>query len=168
MAAITLPTAGLLNAGPGVLQCAMLLIGGDDQGSAVDVEFDAQETLAVCNVPANCFIDHVSCVTETAWTASVTLDLGDGDDADGFLASAKVAPTTAVTTGILKSSVRATAEAYGVGKLYPAPRGGGGAARAGGAGAARGARAPPPPGGGPGGGPPPAAAHPGGGGSRVQ
>ena len=120
MAAITLPTAGLLNAGPGVLQCAMLLIGGDDQGSAVDVEFDAQETLAVCNVPANCFIDHVSCVTETAWTTSVTLDLGDGDDADGFLASAKVAPTTAVTTGILKSSVRATAEAYGVGKLYAA------------------------------------------------
>ena len=120
MAAITLPTAGLLNAGPGVLQCAMLLIGGDDQGSAVDVEFDAQETLAVCNVPANCFIDHVSCVTETAWTTSVTLDLGDGDDADGFLASAKVAPTTAVTTGILKSSVRARAEAYGVGKLYAA------------------------------------------------
>ena len=120
MAAITLPTTGLLWAGPGVQQCAMLLIGGDDQGSAVDVEFDAQETLAVVNVPAGCYITRVDCVTETAWTTSVTLDMGDGDDPDGFLASAVVAPTTAVSTGILKSSVRATASAYGVGKLYAA------------------------------------------------
>lgn len=122
MAALTIPAEGdqLPGASPYALRVQQILIGGDAEGAAVDVEFDAQETLAIANVKAGTLVVFVMCITETAWSTSVTLDIGDGDDADGFLATAKVAPTTAVTTGILKSSLRATAEAYGVGKYYAA------------------------------------------------
>jgi hypothetical protein len=55
-----------------------------------------------------------------AWTASVTLDIGDGTDADGFLATAKIAPQSAVSTGLFKRTSKATAEAFAGGKYYSA------------------------------------------------
>ena len=50
----------------------------------------------------------------------LALHVGDGDDADGWLATAKIAPQTAVSTGLVKRSTEATAEAYAGGKLYAA------------------------------------------------
>jgi hypothetical protein len=119
MAAIDLVGEGqsFLGENPQVVKVRKVSIGA---AASNDVQFDAQETLAIFNVPANTLVLEVLAVTPTAWTALVTLDVGDGTDADGWLATAKVAPTTAVSSGILKSSDLPTAEAFAGGKLYSA------------------------------------------------
>lgn len=103
--------------GPREIQVQKVTIGA---ASTADVQFDAQETLAVFDVPANTLVLDVLAYTDTAWTTSVTLNVGDGDDADGWLATAKVAPTSAQTDGLAKRTTKATAEAYAGGKLYTA------------------------------------------------
>ena len=87
---------------------------------AGDVEVEAQEASAIFNVPAGTLVLDVLANVNTAFTASVTLDIGDGDDPDGWLATAKVAPQSAVSTGLVKRTTEATAEAYAGGKLYAA------------------------------------------------
>lgn len=118
MAAITIPLEGerYLGDNPGIVKVAKCTLGA----LAGDVISAAQATVALFSVPAGTLVLEMLCVTTTAWTAAVTINVGDGDDTSGFLATAKIAPTVAVTTGILKSSLRATAETYGVGKLYAA------------------------------------------------
>jgi hypothetical protein len=52
-----------------------------------------------------------------AWTASVTITIGDGASAACFMASADIAPQTAVTTGVMVDSETA-AELCANGKYY--------------------------------------------------
>ena len=117
MSAVSIPDVGEIFTGskPQAIKIAKVSIG---VAAANDVVFDAQETLAIFNVPANCLVVDMWAYTPTAWTASVTLDAGDGDDPNGWLATAKVAPTSAQTDGLAKRSTKATAEAYAGGKLY--------------------------------------------------
>ena len=56
---------------------------GDWSGYATDDIF---------NVPADCFVTEVKCYIFEAFTASVTITLGDGTDPNGFLASATIDP----------------------------------------------------------------------------
>lgn len=88
--------------------------------SSNDVVFDAVESLPIFNVPADTMVLEVLAYTPTAWTATDTLDIGDGTDPDGWLASAKIAPTVAQTNEVRKRSTLPTAEAYAGGKLYTA------------------------------------------------
>lgn len=71
-------------------------------------------------VPAGTFIERVATSVAIAWTTSVTITIGDGTQAAGFMASADIAPQTAVTTGVLVSSIGAAAEAYVNGRYYAA------------------------------------------------
>jgi len=115
MAAIDLKNLGVSI--DGRIQIAKATIGAT-AGANVDVQFDAQETLPVFNVPAGVVVLDMFAYTRTGWTASVTMTAGDGTAAAGFLASAKIAPTVAQTDGLFKRTTQATADTYAGGKLY--------------------------------------------------
>lgn len=73
-------------------------------------------------IPAGTLVNEVFAVVTEACDGSPTLDVGDGDDADGFLTTAIIAPGTAltVTAPAVKRSYSATsATAYEFGKYYP-------------------------------------------------
>ena len=118
MAAIDLIGEGqsFLGENPQVVKVKRVTVGFDTG----DVNVEAQEASAIFNIPANTFVLDVFSNVDTAFTALVTLDIGDGDDPDGWLATAKVAPQSAVSTGLYKRTTEATAEAYAGGKLYAA------------------------------------------------
>ena len=118
MAAIDLIGEGqsFLGENPQVVKVKRVTVGFDTG----DVNVEAQEASAIFNIPANTFVLDVFSNVDTAFTALVTLDIGDGDDPDGWLATAKVAPQSAVSTGLVKRTTEATAEAYAGGKLYAA------------------------------------------------
>lgn len=95
-----------------VARCTLAFSGGDVNTGAV------QGTYGLFSVPAGCLVLGLMAVTTVAWTASVTITLGDGVAAAGFAASAKLAPTVAVATGILKNTAVITADAYAGGIIY--------------------------------------------------
>jgi len=117
MAAITIPQEGehFLGERPQIVKLAKVTIGfnaGDVLTGAV------QAVYPVFNVRANILVLDVYAYTPQAWTASVTLTVGDGDAAAGWLASAKIAPQTAQTNGLTKRTSLATADAFAGGKVY--------------------------------------------------
>jgi hypothetical protein len=83
------------------------------------VVLGAPTTVALATVEANTLIPFVLSRVKVAFTASYTITIGDGTSAAGFLASADIAPQSAVTTGIMVSSLGA-AEAFAGGKTYEA------------------------------------------------
>jgi hypothetical protein len=110
-----------LGGNPQVVRVKKVTFGFDEGDVLAQVdEAGAQGTYALVNVPAGTLVLDVLAYTREAWTASVTLTVGDGTDADGFLASAKIAPTSAQSNGILKGMDVATAEAFSGGRLYSA------------------------------------------------
>jgi len=92
---------------PGVLHCARLTINASDCTSAAVNELFDPDT--------DVFVGDIRTQIATAFTASTTLTIGDSDDTDGWYTAAQIACTTAVTTGLWKSSSDA---AYGGGKQY--------------------------------------------------
>lgn len=119
MAAIDIPGVGesFLGGNPQVVKAKRVTVKG---GSGGDVTVTTAGTYALFNVPANTLILDVFANVDVAWTALVTLDIGDGDNASGYLATAKIAPQSAVATGLVKRMTKATEEAYAGGKLYAA------------------------------------------------
>lgn len=116
MSAKDLPDRGEVYAGARLskfVRCTLGALTGDVLGVA-------QTTYALFNVPAGFLVLSLRCYTITAWSSSVTLNFGDGTDTDGWLATAKVAPTSAQTNGIVKCSDVSTAEALSGGKYYAA------------------------------------------------
>lgn len=118
MAAISLIGEGqsFLGENPQVVKVKKVTVGFDTG----DVHVAAQEASAIVNVPAGTLVLDVLANVNVAFTESVTLDIGDGSDADGWLATAKIAPTSAVSTGLFKRTSKATAEAFAGGKYYAA------------------------------------------------
>lgn len=120
MASKHLPLKGeyfLGQGAPGQLKIAKVRIGfntGDVQTGAVQAAYD----LFVFDVPV--LVVEVLAYTAQAWTTSVTLNVGDADAANGWLATAKVAPTSAQTNNIAKASDVATADTNAGGKFYAA------------------------------------------------
>jgi hypothetical protein len=88
--------------------------------STNDVVTIAQTAYSLFAVKAGTFVRAVYAYVVTAFTASVTLDIGDATDVDGFLATAKIAPTSADTNSVLVATYAGTAEAYNGGKFYSA------------------------------------------------
>jgi hypothetical protein len=99
----------------GFMKAARVHVGA---AAGTEVEVDAQNTYQIFSVPAGTFVWTVLTRVITAFSASVTMTCGDGDDVDGWLVSAKIAPTVAETLGIYKSPATATVEAYSGGKKY--------------------------------------------------
>jgi hypothetical protein len=81
-----------------------------------DVPMAAQGVYDLITLPANAVVLSAKTIVKTAFTSSVTITIGDSDDADGWSASATIAPQTAVSTGILTSG----GGAYAAGKIYSA------------------------------------------------
>lgn len=74
------------------------------------------------DIPAGTLVTEVFSVVTEACDGSPTVTVGDGDDVDGYLTSAIIAPGTAlsVTAPAVKHSYSATsATAYQFGKYYP-------------------------------------------------
>jgi hypothetical protein len=119
MAAISIPGEGerFLGTDPQIPKIKKVTFGFT--GSGADVIVDAQETLALINVAAGTFVLDVWANIDTAFTAVVTITIGDGSGAAGFFASADLAPQTAVSTGLFKKA-SASAEAFAGGKYYAA------------------------------------------------
>lgn len=86
--------------------------------AGADVIVDANDVYQILSVPAGTVVLGVYSRIITAFTATLTLDIGDGDDPNGWLATAKVAPQTADTAGVYKDPKLPTAEAYAGGKKY--------------------------------------------------
>ena len=85
--------------------------------AGTEVEVDAQDTYQLVSIPAGVTVLAVLVRIITAFTTSLTMTIGDGASTAGFLASADIAPTTADTAGIYKSSI-SSGEAYAHGKKY--------------------------------------------------
>lgn len=120
MSAITIPQAGEIYVGdrPALPKIAKCIAGFTATGN--DVDLIAQTCYNLFSIAADTMVLKVRSIILTAFTASVTLDIGDDTDNDGWLATAKIGPTSAVTSGIYKDSTLPTAEAYAGGKLYSA------------------------------------------------
>ena len=120
MAAIDIPAVGesFLGEVPQIVKVRKVTAGFT--GSGADVIVTAQGTYALANVPAGVIVLDVKSNVDTAFTALATLDIGDGTDTNGFLATAKVAPQSAVSSGILKSMLSGTQEAFAGGRKYAA------------------------------------------------
>lgn len=84
-----------------------------------DVQVGATGTYALWTVPAGLIVHNVQSIVRTAFTAAVTLTIGDTDSAAGYMAALDIAATVAVATGVLKDG-NALGEAYATGKQYAA------------------------------------------------
>ena len=104
-----------LKENPGALKCFRFTagIGGD-------VALSAVATVEAVSVPAGTMVHDVHSRVITAFTTSVTLDIGDGDDPNGYLTTTIIAPTTAVTTGIYDGMVDEGSTAYAGGHAHVA------------------------------------------------
>jgi len=93
-------------------------LGGASDG--LDVWSDTQETAAIFNINStDVFVHHVAWDVETAFTASVTLTLGDGQSAAGY-ADAALLGATVISTGAQWTSDTAIVQAYNRVRRYPA------------------------------------------------
>lgn len=86
--------------------------------SGADVICDAQATYQLASVPAGTVVLGIMVRVITAFTALVTLNIGDGNTTNGWMATAKVAPTSAETAGKYSSTQMATADAFAGGLKY--------------------------------------------------
>jgi hypothetical protein len=121
MAAQDIPATGEVYLGhnPAAERAYMVTVAAA-AGAGIDVVLDAEETQAIFNVAAGWLITKVICMVKTAWTTSVTLTIGDGDSAAGFLASADIAPQTDDDTAGIPANSLVAGEAYAGGRYYGA------------------------------------------------
>lgn len=98
---------------PATLKMARITFG---PAATNDVVVTTAATYPLFNVPAGAVVLGVICKVVTAFTASVTLTIGDAASAAGYLASADIAPQAAGTV----SNSLGGGEAYAVGKVYTA------------------------------------------------
>jgi len=87
-------------------------------GTEIEVDAGAPTVYQVFSIPAGVTVLNVLARIITGFTATLIMDIGDGDDPNGWLATAKLAPTVADTAGIYKNPQLPTAEAYAGGKKY--------------------------------------------------
>lgn len=120
MSAISIPGEGESFSGENPQVVKVKKVTAGFTGSGADVIVTTQGTYALVNVPAGAIVVDVKSNVDTAFTALATLDIGDGTDTNGFLATAKVAPQSAVSSGVLKSMLSGTQEAFAGGRKYAA------------------------------------------------
>jgi len=115
----TIPYVGeFLNSGdfPALMRCAHLLVGPDTTN---DVIVTTQATYDLLTLPAGAVVHNALTLVRTAFTASVTLTIGDSDSAAGFFASSDIVPQSTGGVFVNSNALSATA-AYALGKQYAA------------------------------------------------
>ncbi len=83
-----------------------------------DVVVDAQATYQIASIPAGTVVLSVLTRVIAAFSTFVTIGIGDGASTSGWLATTKIAPTSAETAGLYQTTQLATADAYAGGKKY--------------------------------------------------
>ena len=68
------------------------------------------EDAVLWNVQAGTYVESIFCAIDTAWTASVTLEVGDTTDIDGWLDTLQVAATSTSDAMIFSTNSADTAE----------------------------------------------------------
>jgi hypothetical protein len=123
--AASLTAPKVLNVGPSfvgsntsVEKCVHVLVGVTGSTPAPDVLVDAQATYQVLSIPAGVLVTAVQARIITAFTATLTMTIGDTNAAAGWLSTAKLAPTVADAVGIWKAAWVGTQDAYAAGRKY--------------------------------------------------
>ena len=96
-------TYGLADESQQVVRCARIEY-GPNASTSKGVVFTTTGVKKLFTLPAGAVILNAMHRVITAFSTSVTITIGDTLQADGLFASAKVAPQTAVATGILTSN----------------------------------------------------------------
>jgi hypothetical protein len=109
---------------PKDLKFASVILAATSSDSDENIVSDTQETVSVFQVQAGTFVRSVGAYVATAFTASVTLALGDSDDTEGWMSAARIGATSTgilaiVDSDALDSDDIAVYESAG-GKYYPA------------------------------------------------
>ncbi len=102
------------NSFPSVVRVARIKIGASSDN---DVVLSSTGVYTLLNAKAGVVVHEIGEQINTAFTASVALDFGDSDDADGFFADTDNSPQS--TDAAIVSTTGVT-RAYAGGKLYAA------------------------------------------------
>jgi len=79
------------------------------------------DTLSLLNIPADTFVERIAIIVETIEDGTLTVDVGDGSGAAGFLDDANMESLdTKITTLALTEATPNTVTGYTNGKLYTA------------------------------------------------
>jgi hypothetical protein len=125
-----IPQLGEYDVDPKAVKVASIIVAsGDSDGdptaatdSDADMVTDTQETINLFAVQANTLVFDCKGYVETAFTASVTITLGDSDDVAGWMSAGNLGATTVGITNVVDSdaldSDDIAAYAYDGGKLY--------------------------------------------------
>ena len=94
--------------------CKTVALGGEGNVTSGD-------TLQLINIPADTVVDAVSCIKHTVEGGTLTIDVGDGSDTDGWLDGANLNSATTERTALaLAEAAPNTIVGYTSGKLYTA------------------------------------------------
>lgn len=118
MAAKIIPAVGETFLGSNPAGVRTLKVVAGHSGQSPDVALGTTGTYALVTVGAGALILEVRARVLVAFTASVTLNIGDANNTSGWMATAKVAPQSAVVTGLWTRTTLPTAEAYAGGLVY--------------------------------------------------
>jgi len=100
---VPIPQLGEANLPHGVYVARCRFGYGNSASDGLDVYTDTQGTFALFNINSSGVLVHkVDAAILTAFNAGVTLTVGDGADADGFLRSTEIAATV-VSSGLVRS-----------------------------------------------------------------
>jgi len=91
-----LPGIGEWDVWPRGLKIDRQIVGATSSDGDEDIVLNstATEDFALWDVAAGTFVHRVLCVIETAFTASVTIDVGDTSDVNGWLEAADIGATS--------------------------------------------------------------------------
>ena len=92
-----------------------------DTAATGDGNVTSGDTLQLLNIPANTLVQRVAVIKDTVESGTLTVDVGDGTDPDGFLDGADLnAAATEITELALAEAAPNTVVGYTAGKLYTA------------------------------------------------
>lgn len=114
MAKIKLPPVGSWGNGQQVQIAGPYTLGSSTDN---DVVLSSTGVYSIADVEAGVMIHDIKARTNTAFTSTATLTIGDSDAADGFFADTDLIVASSDAVGVFKTSMAAS-QTYSPGKLY--------------------------------------------------
>jgi len=107
-----LPKVGEFDVWPRALKIDRVIVAATSSDGDEDILAGASgtEDIALWDIRAGTYVESIFCNIETAWTASVTLEVGDTTDIDGWLDTLQVAATSTSDALIFSTNSADTAE----------------------------------------------------------